>query len=83
MEPAKRVMLATKYQMESAVPINEVQAETLQIGSVDSTLEFLLETMDLQLTEEILSDPDVTVFNSKLNKADIMALLALCLHDQS
>lgn len=67
MEPAKRVILATKLAMEAGAPLNDVQAQELQIGEVDDSLRFFLESLDLETCKEICTNPDVNVFNSRLN----------------
>lgn len=67
MEPAKRVILATKMAMEVNAPLNDVQAQELQIGEVDDSLRFFLESLDLETCKEICTNPEVRVFNSRLN----------------
>lgn len=67
MEPAKRVILATKMAMEAGAPLNDAQAKELQIGEVDDALQFFLESLDLETCKAICTNADVNVFNSQLN----------------
>lgn len=67
LERNKRVLLANKYALLAKAPMNSVQMQSLGLIDADDSMRYFLDSLDLETCEEICNNPEVKVFNSRIN----------------